>query len=386
MGTPGSAPQLPAVEPTAHEVRERCRRVALACSAGAALLGVCGLLGYLPGLGLLGAIRPHYIPMAPATALCFLTTGFVVGGVAKEKWQSGFRLAAPALMAAAVAAFGLLRVVRYLTGSSASLENALLPDLVLSVFRDATERKLHEAVREHLIRELERQNAELERFTYTVSHDLKAPLITIRGFAGALEEDIADGDVDGVAADVAHISQAAAKMQHLLDDLLELSRLGQMVGPPEAVSLTELVQEAVELVSGRISAGGVRLEIATDLPTVPGDRARLLEVFENLLDNAAKFMGGQPEPRIEVGVRQQGGESVLYVRDNGIGIEPRHQGRVFGLFDKLEKTAEGTGVGLAIVKRLIELHNGRIWIESDGKGGGSAFCFTLPGVTALEPD
>jgi len=171
-----------------------------------------------------------------------------------------------------------------------------------------------------------------------------------------------------------------------LDDLLELSRLGQMVGPPEAVSLTELVQEAVELVSGRISAGGVRLEIATDLPTVPGDRARLLEVFENLLDNAAKFMGGQPEPRIEVGVRQQGGESVLYVRDNGIGIEPRHQGRVFGLFDKLEKTAEGTGVGLAIVKRLIELHNGRIWIESDGKGGGSAFCFTLPGVTALEPD
>jgi two-component system, chemotaxis family, sensor kinase Cph1 len=107
-------------------------------------------------------------------------------------------------------------------------------------------------------------------------------------------------------------------------------------------------------------------------------------VFQNLIDNAVKYMGDQPSPRVEIGSRRAeagGGGPVFYVRDNGMGIEPRHRDRVFGLFQQLDADAEGTGVGLALVKRIVELHGGRIWIESDGLGQGSSFCFTLQPVT-----
>jgi signal transduction histidine kinase len=132
-----------------------------------------------------------------------------------------------------------------------------------------------------------------------------------------------------------------------------------------------------------LEARGVQVAIAPDLPTVYGDRARLVEVVQNLVDNACKFMGDQAEPRIEIGQRgaqaDADGKPVLFVRDNGIGIEPQYQDRVFGLFNKLDAHTEGTGVGLALVKRIVEVHGGRIWVESQGVGKGSTFCFTLPG-------
>ena len=104
---------------------------------------------------------------------------------------------------------------------------------------------------------------------------------------------------------------------------------------------------------------------------------RLREVLENLIDNAAKYMGDQKSPSIEIGVRDED-EPVFYVKDNGIGIEPQYLQKVFGLFEKLDPTSEGTGIGLALIKRIIEVHGGRIWVESDGLGKGSTFCFTLP--------
>jgi len=110
---------------------------------------------------------------------------------------------------------------------------------------------------------------------------------------------------------------------------------------------------------------------------VKGDRRRLLEVFQNLLDNAAKFMGDAANPRVEVGVRQDGDQAVYFVRDNGMGIEPRHVDRVFGLFEKLDPGGEGTGIGLALVRRIVEAHGGRTWADSAGRGLGSTFCFTL---------
>jgi signal transduction histidine kinase len=100
--------------------------------------------------------------------------------------------------------------------------------------------------------------------------------------------------------------------------------------------------------------------------------------MQNLIDNAAKFMGDQPAPRIEIGVRKETGEHIFFVRDNGIGIYASHHEKVFGLFDKLDPQSEGTGVGLALAKRIVEIHGGRIWVESEGKGKGSMFCFTLP--------
>ena len=243
---------------------------------------------------------------------------------------------------------------------------------------DVTQRRQAAEEREALIRELETKNAELERFTYTVSHDLKSPLITIRGFLGFLEKDAQSGNLDRLQADVDRIAEATRRMQRLLDELLDLSRIGRIVNPPEDVPFEAVVREALELVSGQIAARGVRVEIAPGLPLVRGDRARLVEVVQNLLDNAVKFLGDQPEPRIEIGARLADGGHVFYMRDNGIGIEPRYLDKVFGLFDKLNPESEGTGVGLALVKRIVEVHGGRVWVESQGEGKGSTFCFTLP--------
>jgi len=257
------------------------------------------------------------------------------------------------------------------------------PLRVIGTHSDITERKQAENEREALIAELEAKNTELERFTYTVSHDLKSPLITIGGFVGFLERDALLGDNERVKADAAHINDALAKMQELLDELLELSRIGRVLNPPEMVSFEAIACEAIEAVRGRIDARAIQVGIAPDLPEVYGDRARLVEVVQNLLDNACKFTSEQSHPRIEIGIRQTETGPVFYVRDNGIGIDPQYHEKVFGLFDKLDPTSEGTGIGLALVKRIVETHGGRIWIESAGKGGGATFYFTLP---ATAPD
>jgi PAS domain S-box-containing protein len=248
----------------------------------------------------------------------------------------------------------------------------------LSTYVDITERKQAEVERERFIAELEAKNAELERFTYTVSHDLKSPLVTIQGFLGLLEQDALAGDGAQLKEDITQIATAAETMWHLLEDLLALSRIGRVVNPPQAVAFGELVHEAIALVSGQITRRGVQVEVAPDLPVVWGDRPRLLEVLQNLLDNAVKFMGDQAVPRLQIGVRYTDAEMIVYVRDNGLGIAPRYHEKVFGLFERLDTASDGTGVGLALVKRIVELHGGRIWIESAGTGHGCTVCFTLP--------
>ncbi len=211
--------------------------------------------------------------------------------------------------------------------------------------QDITERKKATLERENLIAELGRKNAELERFTYTVSHDLKSPLITIKGFLGFLEENAKAGNLQQMDSDITRIRNAADKMQDLLGDLLELSRIGRIVNPPTRISFGELAREAVELVSGDISRRGVHVEIAPDLPDVSGDHARLLEVMQNLVENGVKFMGSQAEPRICIGVRYDREKAAFFVSDNGIGIDPKFQPKIFGLFEKLDRGTEGTGVG-----------------------------------------
>jgi chemotaxis family two-component system sensor kinase Cph1 len=253
---------------------------------------------------------------------------------------------------------------------------------IYGAVQDITDRKRAEAEREALIGELEAKNAELERFAYTVSHDLKSPLITIRGFLGFVEQDAAAGNLERVRSDLGRIAEAVDKMQRLLNELLELSRVGRVIHPPQAVELGPLAREAVSLVGGRLRERRVEVEIADALPSVWGDRARLLEVLQNLVDNAAKFMGDQQRPRVEVGARNDEAETVFYVRDNGKGIEARFRDRVFGLFEKLDADTEGSGVGLALVKRIVDLHHGRVWIESEGEGRGTTVCFTLPDAKA----
>ena len=174
-------------------------------------------------------------------------------------------------------------------------------------------------------------------------------------------------------------------MQRLLNELLELSRIGRLRNESTTFPFGELASEAAELVHGRIMARGITLSIPPELPVIYGDRPRLTEVLQNLLDNAAKFMGSQKEPRIEVGCAGQDAESgmpIFFVRDNGMGIPDEHYERVFGLFNKLDPKTEGTGIGLALVKRIIEIHGGRIWLES-GAGKGCTFFFTLPAAAQV---
>ena len=254
------------------------------------------------------------------------------------------------------------------------------PSGIVGVTRDISERRQAEAERERLIAELEAKNDELERFTYTVSHDLKSPLVTIQGFLGFVEKDLVTGDADRLQQDIHHIANAANTMQRLLDELLELSRIGRLDNPPADIPMSDLAREAAVLASGHLTAHNVLVDIAHDMPVVRGDRSRLLEVFENLLGNAAKFMGDQPQPQVAIGAREDDGQTVFFVADNGIGIAPQYQEKIFGLFEKIEASAEGTGIGLAIVKRIIEKHGGRIWVESEGLRHGSTFCFTLSAI------
>lgn len=232
--------------------------------------------------------------------------------------------------------------------------------------------------RKKLISELESKNAELERFTYTVSHDLKAPLVTINGFLGYMEKDAAAGNMERLSADNQRVRDAVNKMHLLLNELLELSRIGRLMNQPQVIPFNEIVEEALDVVHGKLEERGVTVQTQPNLPAISGDRQRLMEVMQNLLDNAAKFMGDQPSPKIIVGQSgEEDGKPIFYVQDNGIGIAPEHFERVFGLFNKLDARSEGTGIGLALVKRIIEVHGGRIWVRSE-VGKGSTFYFTLP--------
>ncbi len=248
----------------------------------------------------------------------------------------------------------------------------------LTVMRDITERQRVEDEREAFVEQLEAKNAELERFSYTVSHDLKSPLVTIRGFVGLMQRDLSKGNAVGAARDLKRIDNAAATMGRLLDELLELSRIGRVTHESSEVSVTDLAEEAAELVSASIDESGAQILIGRDLPRVFVDRPRMIEVFQNLLENAVKFRNQRQAPRIDVGVRHKGQELVAFVRDNGLGIEAPYHEKIFGLFDRLDPSIEGTGIGLALVKRIVEVHGGRIWVESEGLGRGSTFCFTLP--------
>jgi PAS domain S-box-containing protein len=249
-----------------------------------------------------------------------------------------------------------------------AIENARL---FASVQQELAERK-------KLIQELEDKNAELERFTYTVSHDLKSPLITISGFLGFIEKDARAGHEDRLKTDILRITEATQKMQRLLNELLELSRIGRQMNPFHEIRFADLVQDALANVRGQLEAGRVAVYVHPDLPTVMGDRPRLTEVLQNLLDNGIKFTLDRPNPTLEIGhYFSEDNKAVFFVRDNGIGIPPEYHNHIFGLFNKLNPKSEGTGIGLAIVKRIIEVHGGRIWLESE-VGKGATFYFTLP--------
>ena len=260
-------------------------------------------------------------------------------------------------------------------------------DYFVTVFEDITERRqMEERLRSQTselsqaVADLEETNAELERFMYMISHDLKSPLVTIATFLGFLEEDLKRSDPGRIDKDLLYIRTAADKMGQLLHELLEMSRIGRLVNPSVEVSFQEVAQEALQAVAGPIAGRGVAVQVDEEDVTLFGDRPRLVEIWQNLVENAVKYLGEQPVPRLTIGLERQGEATVFFVGDNGIGIDPRYHDKIFGIFEKLDPKSGGTGIGLAIAKRIVELYRGKIWVESAGLGQGACFRFTLPGA------
>ncbi len=249
---------------------------------------------------------------------------------------------------------------------------------IASLCEDVTERETFRREQQLLSAELEARNAELERFVYTVSHDLRTPLISIKGLIGLLQKDIESDSRGNIRKDMEKINDAADTMGDLLSGLLELSRIGRIINPPEYGSLTELVNKAARNIEDQLYARGIELKIDDDMPTCWGDALRLVEVFQNLLENAAKFMGNQTTPRIHISADSDGDTITCRVCDNGIGIDPEYHDRIFNLFERLDPQIEGTGIGMTLVKRIVEAHGGAIRIESDGDSSGCCIVFTLP--------
>ncbi len=226
--------------------------------------------------------------------------------------------------------------------------------------------------------ELAAANAELESFSYTVSHDLRAPLRQVSGFVALLQESLGPRQTEQDTEYITLIETAVVRMGRLIDDLLGFSRYGRTELNRTTVNLTPLVNEVRETLAPSYCNRDVKWNVG-DLPQVQGDPAMLRQVLASLLDNALKFTRRQACAHIEIGAREEAGEHVIFVRDNGVGFDPRHADKLFGVFQRLHNGAEfeGTGIGLASVRRIIQRHNGRSWAESL-RGEGATVYFSLP--------
>jgi light-regulated signal transduction histidine kinase (bacteriophytochrome) len=244
-----------------------------------------------------------------------------------------------------------------------AVANALAPELELA------------EVRRERAKELEQANRELEAFSYSISHDLRAPLRAIEGFSKALLHEYGDKLDEQGSRYLDRVRAAAQRMSTLIDGLLKLSRISRAKLRRERVNLTDLARGAVAAL--RDPSRSVSIEIAGELQAY-GDGRLIAIVFENLLGNAWKFTANQPQARIAVGQENEGNETIFFVRDNGAGFDMAYADKLFAPFQRLhdEREFEGTGIGLAIAQRIVSRHGGRIWAEAEA-GKGATFRFTL---------
>lgn len=253
--------------------------------------------------------------------------------------------------------------------------DALLVGLFLLLSR-ASRRTLVFA--DQVTSELQDRNAELEQFVYTASHDLKSPLISIQGFAGFLKQDIASDRHDRLEEFVQRIQDGTLRMRACIDDVLKLCKAGWSSNELVQVDPFHTLLDLVAQMSNQIDEAGAEVTVSEDMPQIMYDETGFHQVFENLISNAIKY--GRPEEgplQITVGAEQAPGEWRLYVQDNGPGIDPAYHEKIFQLFQRLQTSGDGTGVGLAIVKRVAETNGGRAWVESE-QGRGARFVVSIP--------
>jgi signal transduction histidine kinase len=232
---------------------------------------------------------------------------------------------------------------------------------------------------------LQQSNKELDAFSYSVSHDLRAPLRHIDGFSRILLEDYAPHLPSEVRHHLQRIREATQHMGCLTDELLNLSRVGRQQVAPKPVSLRRLVDEAIKDLKEECAGREIDWRVG-ELPVAECDPALIRQVFANLIGNAVKFTRTRRPAVIAVGARTNNGEAIIHVRDNGVGFDMKYADKLFGVFQRLhsQEEFEGTGVGLATVQRIVHKHGGRVWAEAQ-PGGGAAFFFTLPAENLRGP-
>jgi PAS domain S-box-containing protein len=268
-------------------------------------------------------------------------------------------------------------------GSSIDLEvrgkpfsNGQAPEQLLTL-QDVSERLRQAAALKSSNEALERSNIELQRFAFVASHDLQTPLRSIGSFIGLLQSSYAE-KLDAQGNDwLGRTQQSAKQLQTLIQDLLDYSRLETNARPFANVAMAEVLERTRMLLDAVISDSNAEITHG-DLPVVNGDRSQLVQLMLNLLGNAIKYRGADP-PRIHLSAQSDDGAWRFAVKDNGIGIAPRHQQQIFEIFKRLHDAKEypGTGIGLAVCRRVVSRHGGRIWVDSEA-GQGSTFYFTLP--------
>jgi len=252
--------------------------------------------------------------------------------------------------------------------------------------QDITERKLNEERMKRTLTELDRSNKELEHFAYVTSHDLREPLRMMTSFAQALEKRYKD-KLDGTADEYIHfIVDGASRMQRLIDDILVYSRVGTRGLPFEPVDMGRALQEVLLNLKTAVDEAGARIA-SGPLPVIHGDPVQMQQVLQNLISNALKFRREEEPPIVRVSASRKGPDWFFSVADNGIGMDPELFGRLFVLFQRLHPSDKypGTGVGLAVTKKIVERHGGRIWVESE-PGKGSTFHFSVPAAPKAGKD
>jgi signal transduction histidine kinase len=220
------------------------------------------------------------------------------------------------------------------------------------------------------------------RLLAMIGHDLKAPLVTVQGFLDGLQAAARAGNWSQFNADVGRITRACEHMRLMLDELLELARDGNHPLTIEDVPLGEVVQAALDAVAGTIQSQHVTVQVAPHLPTVRGDRLRLTRVLQNLVDNALKSQRETPTPSIEIAAHREGPFVRVTVRDHGRGLDPTDLARIFELYRRLDPSMPGYGLGLWIVKQIVEAQGGQVGMESAGPGCGATAWFTVPAAAA----